>query len=759
MAASSLRRRRWPVLLTTCALGPLAQAATPSAPAGAAIDAVDAADTVVITGKRADDPGTMTVLGAAELARRGANDMQNMARYSPLVAVPGAVSGSGNVWDGAGNTGFNIRGIEGNRVSLDLDGIALPDAAPKPDAMTVNGFGIGRDYFDPETFRSVEISSGTSAAGAGTPGLGGSVAFVTKAPQDYVSAERPLYADYKFGFDGASDMRMHAATGALHSGALQALAVLVHRDGSALESAGSVAVNPDDWSSDALLAKLSWSPWQGHKFTAAIDAFRARHARTFDNKPGASYPDGAAQDSHTRRTRASIEHAYAGNGAWFDTLDSRLYVQDAKVEDNTAARYITGNQPYERRIATGYFNRSFGAASTATRAFGKHEVTYGASAEKVETRRPWVEDRTVLATGAHQFTNKNRMADTDTVKLAAFARGDIAVGPFTVTPGLRWDWRELKPEGQGYAIAVPGAAGELREKTDSTFTPSLALSYALRPDLTAYLQYSRGTRLPTAAERTGTYDSFSYTGTGNGYAVLGNAGLKKETSNAFELGVKGQPARGVRLQASLFHTRYENLIEYAAQAPDPVNYPTITYGLYRPENVGTARTWGGEVSARFYMGQWQAALNGTSLALAAGVQHSRARNEQTGVESELASTLPRKASATLAWDDPARRGGASLSVVYVGAKQAEPDVITSTSATTGARFAVPSSTVFDLAGYWNVGRHAELTAGIYNLADRKYWDYASARSLAAGTTAATRADIERLARPGRYAAVTLKLVY
>ena len=35
-------------------------------------------------------------------------------------------------------------------------------------------------------------------------------------------------------------------------------------------------------------------------------------------------------------------------------------------EDDTAARYITGNQPYERRIATGYFNKSFGAASTAT---------------------------------------------------------------------------------------------------------------------------------------------------------------------------------------------------------------------------------------------------------------------------------------------------------------------------------------------------------------------------------------------------------
>ncbi|WUR11963.1 TonB-dependent receptor [[Empedobacter] haloabium] len=734
--------------LLSCALAPLAQAESPAA---------EPLDTVVIQGHRLEEPGTGTVLTPAELVRRGVTDMQNMARYAPLVSVPGAASGSGNVWDGAGNTGFNIRGIEGNRVSLDLDGIALPDAAPKPDGMTLNGFGVGRDYFDPETFRSVEISSGTTAAKAGTPGLGGAVAFATKAPEDYVSAARPVYADYKFGHDGASDMRMHALTGALHSGGVQALAVLVHRDGSALEANGSVPVNPDDWDSDALLAKLAWTPWQGHRFVATIDAYRARHRREFDNKQGASYPDGATQDSRTRRDRASIEHRFSGTTPWFDTLESRLYVQRAEVADATHASYVTGNRPYVRDIATGFENDSAGLASTAVKAFGAHQLTYGLSAETVDTRRPWREDRTVVATGAHQVTNKNRMADTDTRKFAAFARGELALGAITVTPGLRWDYRQLEPRNlSAYASAVPGAAAELRKESDGYLTPSLALAYALRPELTAYAQYSRGTRLPTAAERTGTYDSFSYTGAGNGYAVLGNANLKKETSNAFEVGLKGRASRALTFSAALFHTRYDNLIEYAAQPPDPVNYPTITFGLYRPENVGEARTWGAEASARVDVGQLAAALQGTSLALATGVQHSKARNGTTGEESELASTLPRKTSATLAWDDPGKRGGASVALVHVAAKQARADVIGGAST---ARFAVPSATVIDLAGYWNVGRNAELTAGLYNVADKQYWDYTAARGLAAGTTAAARADIERMARPGRYAAVTFKLIY
>lgn len=739
--------------LLSCALAPLAQADTPAA------EVLDTpvVDTVVISAKRLEEPGTATVLTPADLARRGVTDMQNMARYAPLVSVPGAASGSGNVWDGAGNTGFNIRGVEGNRVSLDMDGIALPDAAPKPDGMTLNGFGVGRDYFDPETLRSVEISSGTTATRGGTPGLGGAVAFATKAPEDYVSADRPVHADYKFGYDGASNMRMHALTGAMHSGALQALAVLVHRDGSALEANGSVPVNPDDWDSDALLAKLAWAPWQGHRFVATLDAYRAQHQREFDNKQGASYPDGATQDSRTRRNRASIEHRFDGATPWFDTLESRAWVQQAEVADATHASYVTGNRPYVRDIATGFENDSAGIASTAVKGFGAHRLTYGVSAESVDTRRPWREDRMVVATGAHQMTNKDRMADTDTRKLAAFARGEIVLGALTVTPGLRWDYRQIEPKNlSAYAIAVPGAAAELRKESDSYATPSLALAYTLRPELTAYAQYSRGTRLPTAAERTGTYDSFSYTGAGNGYAVLGNAGLRKETSNAFELGLKGRATRAVTFSAALFHTRYDNLIEYAAQPPDPVNYPTITFGLYRPENVGDARTWGAEASARAEFGQLAPALAGTSLVLATGVQHSKARNDATGEESELASTLPRKTSATLAWDDPAQRGGASVSLVHVAAKQAKADVIGGVST---ARFAVPSATVIDLAAYWNVGRNAELTAGVYNVADKKYWDYTAARGLAAGTTAAAVADIERMARPGRYAAVTFKLLY
>ncbi len=748
MHVLSARRRLLPALLMS-ALGSLAHA-----------QSTTAMGEILVTAKRDDTKtvGTNTTVTATELQRRGAQDMFNITKYEALISVPNGASGSGSVWDSTGNSGFNIRGIDGNRVSMDLDGISLPDAAPKPDGSTLNAFGIGRDYFDPETFREVDITSGTTAAGSGTPGLGGSVSFTTKAPEDYVGDSKPVYADYKFGYDGSNNMRMHALTGAVQSGGLQALAVYVHRDGKELESNGNGVDNPDDWDSDALLAKLAWSPLAGHKLTATIDAYRTQHARAFINKTSTLYPEGVTMDSETKRDRFSLDHQFAGNTALFDTLESRIYYQDARVEDDTHSRYITQGQPVWREIATGFYNKSLGLASNAGKQFGKHRLVYGFSGEKVESRRPWREDRTVLATGAHQITSKNRMADTDTTKLALFGRADLALSDsITLTPGLRYDRRELEPKNlQNYVVAVPAAAKELHKQTDDYFTPSLALTAKLNPQLEAYAKYSRGTRLPNASEITGTYDSFSYTGTGNGYAVLGNGSLKKETSNAFELGLNGHAAPGIQGHAAVFYTKYKDFIEYVTQAPDPVNFPTITQGLFRPENIGDAKTWGVEVSGNFDLKQWAPALNGASVIVAAGVQHSKVLNTDTGDEGELASTLPRKLSATFAWDDPAKRGGGALSVISVHGKQAEPDVITGTTA---ARFAVPGYTVADLTAYWNIGTHAMLTAGIYNLTDKKYWDYASTRSLAAGTTAATIADIERQSRPGRYAAVTFKLIY
>ena len=705
--------------------------------------------------------GTKTVVTADDLERRNVTGMGGIVRYLPLITAPAAASGSGSVWDGSGNTGYNIRGLEGNRVSLELDGIALPDAAPKPDGNTLNAFATGRDYFDPETFREVRIDSGTTAASGANPGLGGGVAFITKSPEDYLGEGQDHYVAYKYGRATADRSNAHTLTGAARIGAtLQGLAVYVHRDGEQTDSRGTTPPNPDDWHSNALLSKLVWTLPGEQKLDLTVDMFERKNQRDLRSKVSTYYPTGVQQDSTTKRTRVSLGHDMVlKDFALFDRLTSKVYLQNAKTDDKTQGVYTFGS-PAQRAIDTSFKNDSIGVTSEAFKQLNAdNALLYGVQLEQLKTRRPWREDRLIIATGQHQITNKNRMADMDTSKLALYVRDDLSFNlagkKAVLTPGLRADYRKDAPKNlQGYAIGVPGASKEVRKQSDSYFTPSLSLSVEVLPQINAYATVTRGTRLPTAAERTGTYDSISYTGTGKGYAVLGNANLRKETSQAYELGLKGDVVKGLSLHASVYQTEYKNMIEYVMQDDDPVNYPTITQGLFRPENIGNARTWGAELTLRAELGAWAPAMQGYHVDLATGVAKGRSFNTLTGDSGGLASVAPAKSALTFGYDHANELFGLALTSVHAGAKQAANDLL---MGATAPRFTVPSYTILDLSTYWNVHKNAKIVVGVYNLTDRKYWDYAAARSLSAGTTAASRAEIERYAKPGRNVAASLSV--
>lgn len=771
---SPVLARRHNLVLRAALLGLFAAPLLPAVAQTAAINAGTAAQEpaklpvfpeIVVNAKQDYErrAGTKTVVTADDLERRNVTEMGGIVRYLPLITAPAAASGSGSVWDGSGNTGYNIRGLEGNRVSLELDGIALPDAAPKPDGNTLNAFATGRDYFDPETFREVRIDSGTTAASGANPGLGGGVAFITKSPEDFLGEGQDHYVAYKYGRATADRSNAHTLTGAAKLGdKLQGLAVYVHRDGEQTDSRGTTPVNPDDWHSNALLSKLVWALPGEQKLDLTVDMFERKNKRDLRSKVSTYYPTGVQQDSTTRRTRVSLGHDVAlKDFALFDRLTSKVYLQNANTDDKTQGRYTFGS-PAQRSIETSFKNDSIGVTSEAFKQLNAdNALLYGVQLEQLKTRRPWREDRRIIATGQHQITNKNRMADMDTSKLAVYVRDDlsfdIAGKKAVLTPGLRADYRKDAPKNlQRYAIGVPGAAKEVRKQSDTYFTPSLSLSVEVVPQMNAYATVTRGTRLPTAAERTGTYDSISYTGTGRGYAVLGNANLRKETSQAYELGLKGDVVKGLSMHASVYQTEYKNMIEYVMQEDDPVNYPTITQGLFRPENIGNARTWGAELTLRAELGAWAPAMQGYHVDLATGVAKGRSFNTLTGDSGGLASVAPAKTVLSVGYDHANELFGLALTAVHAGDKQAPNDLLTGTTA---PRFKVPSYTIFDLSTYWNVHKNAKIIVGVYNLTDRKYWDYAAARSLSAGTTAANRAEIERYAKPGRNVAASLSVNY
>jgi hemoglobin/transferrin/lactoferrin receptor protein len=64
--------------------------------------------------------GTNKEISEQDIRRNGGTNFGTIMRYQPLISASGNISGSGSgksSWDRGGFTGYNIRGLDANRVS------------------------------------------------------------------------------------------------------------------------------------------------------------------------------------------------------------------------------------------------------------------------------------------------------------------------------------------------------------------------------------------------------------------------------------------------------------------------------------------------------------------------------------------------------------------------------------------------------------------------------------------------------------------
>ncbi|GKT18172.1 TonB-dependent hemoglobin/transferrin/lactoferrin family receptor [Acidovorax sp. SUPP2522] len=718
-------------------------------------------------------PGTSTVVSGEALEQAGS--MKDVVRNQPLVSAPGTAAGTTrnrSSFDRSGTTGYNIRGIEGNRVGMDVDGVEMPDATTRPYVSRVgaNTFGIGRDFIDPEMFSSVNILSGTTSARRSAGGIGGAVSFKTKSASDYLRGERTSYLGAKIGYDSADRAWNESFTGAARSGDLDGLISYSRRDGHAARNHSDVVNSyPDDWHSDALLLKGGLRVDGSNRLELSADLYRRKNDTFFHgwNTTNTAITEQSRQASDTERNTLQLTHQWTPRNAWVDHADTRLYFQDTGTTDVTDTTTLATGA-LVRNLSENQ-TRTWGASTTADKRIGRHQLSFGANASTQDVDRPW-----------NVAGYMKPQPDTTTRRLGAFLQDDIAFDAggkrLAVIPALRVDRIDIQTRNFGNFVSGVLTEQDVRRlygnaPSTTLWSPSLGLTYDLAPRFITYAQYKRSGRAPSPGEIFGSWNMASNYATGNQYALIGNRDLKEESSNAFEVGVKGSPADGVTLNSSVFYTRYRDFIAYTrytrASAPSLfTNVPAHIGTIYQAENRDEATIYGFELSARLEHGQLSPAARGLYTTWAVGLSKGTSRSHYAGDKDvALDSVLPRKAIVGVGYDAPMKQWGVNFTGTFVAAKQAEAtnrDSYTNAGAAltdaTTQLFRVPGYSVFDLSGYWQVNKSVRLQAGIYNLTDKHYWDYASARSLQP-SVARDQRDIELLTHAGRTVAVSMSVAF
>ena len=718
--------------------------------------------------------GSSVTLNAAEMQQRGGNNFGTIMRYQPLIGAVGSSSGSSSGksgFDRGGYTGYNIRGLEGNRVALDVDGIPQPEATGRSYASRagVNTFGIGRDYIDPYLYGRVEIESGATITSRANTALGGTVSFLPKSADDYLTPGKHTAFGFQSDYDSSSRSWHNGITAAAGDETLRGLMVYSRRDGQQTRNnSDELDAYPENWHSDALLTSGIWQPNDEHKLTGTVDFYsKVNHSR-YDSwaTDGNTLLGDANQQSNTRRWGVSLKDEWTPGNDWVDSLSNKIYYQHTEAHDNTLMPLGTAGAM--QRVYSDYNVETYGYEAQLAKTLGRHDLLAGINGRLSETERPFSQSPAQSGTS---MTTKPE-GDSRTLVLGAFVQDSILFDldghAFSVVPGVRVAHQETKPQNlanmaAGTDVLTPADAEKLYGKTnsDTQLLPSISFNYDITPQLMTYVQYKRGAQFPNASQLYGSWNLGSSYAGNRQYALLGNTDLETETSNNVEWGVKGQATEGVTLHGAMFYNTYKNFIastRYSrATAPDKfVNVPANIATIYQAENRDKAYIWGGEVSTKINYGTWFDQVNGLSTTFALGYSKGQAKSRYDGDKYvDLDSVAPMKAVVGVAFDDPAQRFGTAITATFVKGKQAQSTNRNSyqnsggalTDATTEyAR--VPGYGMVDMTAWVKVTKNVKLSGGVYNLTDRKYWDYLSSRNMT-GETQVDINDRSLAVQPGR----------
>ncbi|HHF4245145.1 TPA: TonB-dependent receptor, partial [Haemophilus influenzae] len=331
----------------------------------------------------------------------------------------------------------------------------------------------------------------------------------------------------------------------------------------------------------------------------------------------------------------------------------------------------------------------------------------------------------------------------------------------------------------------------LRKTTYKHHSYNLALNLDPTNWLRVQLKYANAFRAPTSDE---IYMTFKHPD----FSIGPNTNLKAETAKTKEVAFTFYKENSY-LTLSAFQSDYRNFIDLVFEKNKQIEKGSaIEYPFYQNQNRDRARVRGIEIASRLEMGNLFEKLQGFHLGYKFTYQKGRIKDNKlrsgyaeflklnpqyTAIASQdqpMNALQPTTSVYNIGYDAPSKKWGMDVYITNVAAKKAkdsfnsqwtsmvkrkekiygnEKDV----NASTANGKEVKDSrglwrnnryTVIDTIAYWKPIKNLTFTAGVYNLTNKKYLTWDSARSIRhIGTInrvqTATGKGLNRFYAPGR----------
>jgi hemoglobin/transferrin/lactoferrin receptor protein len=701
------------------------------------LESVELDPIVVVASKRprplSDVVGQVTVIDAGFIERFLVENINDLLRYEPGLNL----EGSGTRF---GANAINIRGIGGNRVAIEVDGI------PVRDRFAVGNFSDGsRVLSETDRIKRVEVLYGPASTLYGSDALGGVMAISTWNPDDLLAmGDGKSRYSLRAGYQSANDSIVGSGLAVWGNDRNGILFAATWRDGHELDNQAPADAPRDeqDWNSQDYFVRYTHDTQSGNLLRFTLNDYSGEIKSNIESLPGTGRFRNTTSllgDDSDENQRLAFDYQFSNS--WADGV-IRAFDVSSSTKQLTHEERAKGSRPvfleryfqYDQDFSGLEFNL-FKNISTLR---SEHHLGTGIEFQRTnssEIRNGYQQsliDGSITNVVLGEDLPVRDFPNSRTNELGIFIQDEISLGNgrWELIPALRYDRYDLDPRPDEIYLEDNPATEAVAIKEDH-FSPRFGVLFHANDAFSIYAQYANGFRAPPFEDANIGLDIPLFN-----VRAIPNPDLKSETSDGIELGFRYINNR-TRLTLALFDTHYHDFIETKALVGiDPISRTL----LFQSRNIDKARIYGLDLRLEQDLAAWRESLENWSLNGAA--YWSRGKNQEN--DQPLNSVSPPQMVLGVAWSSANERWDTSLTGTFTAAQNRIDE-------TAGERFHSPSWITADLTTAWHINDHFDLRAGAYNLTDETYWRWSDVSLFDSNNPM-----IDLLSRPGRNYSVSAR---
>ncbi len=691
-----------------------------------------------------------TVITDDEMEQYNHRNIKDLIRYEPGVMVPG----SGRY----GLSGFNIRGIGGDRILTMIDGIPIADE-----------FSFGpnlssrRNFVDIDSLKAVEIVRGPSSSLYGSNAIGGMVTFLSKDPADYLRGDHQYQSILKLGYDTVDQSFDGHFTYAAGNEKHQGMILATYRDGHETETyfggeesgPDRKAANPMNQRDTNILAKWVMAPNDNNIIKLTLEKYQAHIDTNVLSQAGTvvfgTLKQAVTAEDEKKRDRFGFNYIYSGDLWLADELSLSIYGQDSESDQRTHESRLSPTQVAETRFRDSIYKQdNHGFKLNVVKDIGTkipQQWVYGFDYDISDVKTLRTGQTFVIATAeqvpeASDFPTRD-FPNSEYKSYGIYWQNEMAFfdQQLFITPGFRYDNFKLTPTADDVYLSGNTGSPIPEGYDESEVSAKLGLLWQINDHWSLFGQYAEGFKAPPIdAVNTG------FTNFAGGYTTLPNPDLNPESSQSIELGFR-YVGESHQFEVSYYDNNYDDFIESLAfKGFNPVT------GLleFQARNLAQA-----EISGFEFRGYWN--MSGLLEGMYMQYAYANSEGQDKTTDLDINSVQPDSLSVGIGYASSSGRWSSELlatahrrkteidASAIQPADPAEPAV---------SSFQTPGFTVLDWVGQYHLTKDMSVSWGVYNITDKKYWQWNDVL-----VQAADAPGLDRLTQPGRNASVTFKFVF